>query len=183
MYIVPISFGLLMQRDCDPKILSYLLNNGLNANAVEPATGSGPLETALSFSNTACAKVLITHGADVNATTRDGASPLLRAVGYENMEMAKLLLTMHANPNVAMDNGVTPLILAATIRASNIALLLLKYGANPCAQNHQGMTASDVARDSNINGPGNQELAALLMCKSQATNESGGARSAEARNL
>lgn len=163
-YVVPISYGLLQNKNCDPKILLYLINHGLNVNAYEPAVGSGPLEATIDFSD-ACAKVLIKHGADVNAKSRDGYTPLLHAIASKNIAMVKLLLSKHADPNAATNDGITPLIFASIIKATDIAKLLLKYGANPCVSDHRGMTAASIASTPNVNGPGNKKLAMLVMCK------------------
>ena len=125
--------------------VTQLLNRGARLNALLPdgfpPTASyhrrtTPLHRAVWAKHTQVARLLLDHGADVNARDNADETPLQYAVwdgpGYERemVEIATFLLEHGANPNVyyKKDNE-TPLHRA--IRSANVELVrvLLKHGA------------------------------------------------------
>lgn len=59
-----------------------------------------PLHKAVSNGHTECARLLISHGADVNARSARDWTPLLLAAYISNTELCRLLLDNGADPNV-----------------------------------------------------------------------------------
>ena len=108
-------------------------------------------------------RLLVSRGADVNATLPDGSTALHSAmIGSRNSEIISLLLAKGADPNARDEDGNTPLhaigsespgnpgsatgyefVPGSTARAID---LLLKAGANLKSRNNQGQTPIDVHR-------------------------------------
>jgi ankyrin len=79
-------------------------------------------------------KVLLDHGANVNATLKgrtlrryhangspvlaEGTTPLIRAARYDNFDMAKLLVDHGADVNMAQKDGTTAIMIAAGVKYS-----------------------------------------------------------------
>jgi ankyrin repeat protein len=95
----------------------------------------------------ALAKLLLAHGAKIDATDRDGGTALFSAVQANNVDVAAFLLDAGANPNktrglgetgsdtAAVGTAYTPLMLAAyryiTLGDPSMTRLLLARGADP----------------------------------------------------
>jgi F-type H+-transporting ATPase subunit beta len=75
------------------------------------------------------ARLLLEHGAAVNATTGVGQTPLHHAALRKNREMARLLLEHSAAPNLADKAGRTPVDWAALKRSAPVVDLLVQHGA------------------------------------------------------
>ena len=58
-------------------------------------------------------RLLIAHGADVNAQSREGKSALMFACDEDNLEVVKILLEAGANVNFKNSDGETALNLAS----------------------------------------------------------------------
>jgi ankyrin repeat protein len=56
-----------------------------------------------------CAQVLVEHGAELNATDRDGITPMISAIINGHYDVAAFLAEHGANPNLADRTGRTPL--------------------------------------------------------------------------
>ena len=65
------------------------------------------------------ARLLLAHGADVNARTEDGETPLHICALYGFASMAKLLLANNADPNAKDHRGMSPLQLAMSCKRRN----------------------------------------------------------------
>jgi ankyrin repeat protein len=83
----------------DLATVEALLEHGANIGAKEPVRHQTALMWALGENNTDVAKLLIKHGADINATTTLGFTPLLFACRKGNYEIAKLLLDAEVEVN------------------------------------------------------------------------------------
>src|SRR4029078_3773837 len=98
-----------------------------------------PLMYAGVYSDTAMVKVLLEHGADVNAVNPNGATPLMRGAG--EFEKVELLLAGGAKVDAKSKMGRTPLIIAAATPGNvETVKLLLARGANVNDQDQFGDT-------------------------------------------
>lgn len=82
--------------------------------------------------NTETARVLLQHGAKINALDKYRQNALFTAVRHCNLEVAKLLLDWGIKTNAVDKNGYTPLMIAKlhTEQDDNIIKLLLSSGAS-----------------------------------------------------
>ena len=89
--------------------------------------------------------LLISAGANLNATDNQDDTPLLLACKKGMLEMATMFKDAGAAINVANKGGDTPLL--AAVAAGNLELvkLLVRAGANLAARNKGGMTALALA--------------------------------------
>jgi len=79
----------------------------------------------------ATARVMIAHGADINASGKYGETPLYRAAKTGAVEMALLLIEKGADINAATDNGWTPLKVSLMEGYQEISSALIDAGADP----------------------------------------------------
>ena len=95
----------------------------------------------------AMTKLLISHGADVNAATGDFKySPLHLAVFAENTQVADLLIASGAQIEATDKWGRTPLHCTATHQRLQTAELLLSKGAQVNLKDEKGRTPLACAR-------------------------------------
>ena len=87
---------------------------GTDVDAVDPATGSTPLNVAALLGQTGAAALLIDSGADVNARNSDGNTALHTAAFFGHTATVELLLEKGADANVQGQNLATPLDLVAS---------------------------------------------------------------------
>jgi len=73
-----------------------------------------PLMEAASAGHVDIVKLLISHGADVNAQSTSGNTPLMYACAGGHVECVKTLLAKNANVEDHNENGHTPLMEAAS---------------------------------------------------------------------
>jgi ankyrin repeat protein len=124
--------------------------------------GFVPLQLAAFFGNADTVEYLASHGADVNAISRNqtfarGVPILQSAVASRNLLTAKILLEHGANVNVINEQDGTPLFLAAFEGNTEMVKLLLAHGADRNLKTKDGQTPLDFARKE-----GYQEIVALL---------------------
>lgn len=121
--------------------------------------GFHPLHLAAYFGQPAVVRVLISRGAEVNATAANPSQvrPIHSAIAARQLESMRLLLEAGAHPNVQQEGGWTPLHSAAHQGNREAVELLLTYGANPAQQSDNGRTPADMAAEA-----GQQDLAAML---------------------
>ena len=84
------------------------------------ASSSGHLEIV---------KLLLSHGADVNAQSSSGNTPLMYACASGHAEVVRSLLEAGANVEDHNENGHTPLMEAASAGHVEVAKILLEFGA------------------------------------------------------
>ena len=118
-------------RQGDSKEVKRLLENGANVNAVEHGKFKAtltPLHIAVDTNNLECLRILIEHGANVNAKNRiiTGSYPLGTAV-YRSIEMMRLLLDNGAD----VDKSKALIATVGIGEMEIIEMLLSEYGANP----------------------------------------------------
>lgn len=88
-----------------------------------------PLMEAASAGHPDIVKLLISHGAEVNAQSSTGNTPLMYACSGGHEAVVRVLLDNAANVEDHNENGHTPLMEAASAGHVGVAKILLEYGA------------------------------------------------------
>ena len=83
------------------------------------------------------ARLLIEHGADTTAQSKDGTTPLHRASKRGHVDVARLLIEHGADATAQSNDGTTPLHHASKL---DVAWLLVDHGADATAQSNDGTT-------------------------------------------
>ena len=163
------------------------LRHGANVNGRSRSMEYTPLHFATEDLSVEMAKLLISHGADVNANAGSSVTPLHVAVDEKDdvygtignvhdamKNMVKLLLDNGADVNANGGGGWTPLHYAVFSNDPKIAELLLEHGADVGATTDEnergGETPLDVARRMGRLGWVNADMVAFL----EAAEESAG---------
>ncbi|HET9015577.1 MAG TPA: ankyrin repeat domain-containing protein [Thermomicrobiaceae bacterium] len=123
--------------DEDPSLTGALSDDGFTA-----------LHLAVFGGQEAAARVLIEHGADVNALSRAAFAavpPLGTAAFARSLPLARLLLDAGADVNGRGEGGFTALHAAAQHGDEALARLLLARGADPDATTDDGRRPCDLA--------------------------------------
>ena len=117
-------------------VASYLVEKGADVNLWDKEKWWSPLMSAASRLD--LVKLLVSHGADVNARNESGHTPLSRAVQGQRLEVVKYLMGEGADKdiNAADADGMTPLMWARR----DIAEYLLENGADVNARKNDGST-------------------------------------------
>ncbi len=111
-------------------ILERLLAAGADADGVSEE-GQTALMTAARNGKTDAVRVLIRHGAKVNAAeSYKGQTPLMFAAGEGNTAAAEMLVEFGADIRARSKAGFTPLLLAVRNDRIETAKFLLQHGAN-----------------------------------------------------
>lgn len=87
----------------NPEQLEFILNCGVNPNIGVYKNLLNPLMYAVSQNNINAAKILLEHGANVNAVTAANGTALRIAIYMKNVEMASLLIEYGADVNFITD--------------------------------------------------------------------------------
>ncbi len=113
----------------DAKTMERLVRQGADPNQRNDAGATALMWAALDLEKT---RVLIAHGADVNAQSQDFRTPLMIAAGRPGgAPIVKLLLARGANPNPTSNPGAesSPLLEAALAGDAESMQALLEHGA------------------------------------------------------
>lgn len=137
-------FGLALMIHMTPFILPY-------------PVAAGPIHVAVSAGNLEQTKRLMSAGAAVNETLKNGFTPLHVAAEKGFKDLASLLIAQGADINAQNNSGETPLHLAAKMGHRDLVGLLILQGANIHLTNNKGETARDYALKE-----GHMKLATLL---------------------
>ena len=129
------------------RVETVIVENPALVNAYAP-DGFQALGLAAFFGHTAIAQLLLEHGAEVNAPSRNGqrVMPLHSSVAGQHLALTKLLLEHGADVNATQEGGFTPLQGAAQNGQRKMVELLLKYGADKTVRSDGGQIALDIAR-------------------------------------
>jgi len=120
----PLGFAVFFGQ---PEAVKALLNAGADVNL--PSRESmkvTPLASAAAAKQTEIARMLIAHGANVNARAAGGHVPLHEAAANGNVELVKLLIEHGADVNAKTDDGKTSLDFANEHKRPEVAALLEK---------------------------------------------------------
>lgn len=93
----------------DLEALRQALADGADPNTKDPQSGSTLLATAALMGHTEVVSLLLKHGADVNAKSRDGGTPLHASAFLGRAETVKLLLEKGADTTLRNNMGGTPI--------------------------------------------------------------------------
>ena len=119
-------------------VVRLLLEHGADADIRRPYDGSTPLIWAGWRFETA--KLLIAHGADVNAMDKNGRTPLMTAASFGRAECVDLLLRHGADTRAVAANGYTILHATAAGGLAAFASALIRHGADVNARDAHGVT-------------------------------------------
>jgi ankyrin repeat protein len=91
------------------------------------------------------ARLLLEHGADVNARNEHGSAPLHGAAGAGRVDVVRVLLEHGANVGAENCEGKTPLHAAAENERVDVVRVLLEHGANAGTEDEEGRTPLQIA--------------------------------------
>ncbi len=89
----------------DVSVMKQVLAGGADPNTMDPQSGSTVLATAALMGHTEVVALLLEHGADVNAKSRDGGTALHTAAFLGRAETVKLLLDKGADTTLRNNIG------------------------------------------------------------------------------
>lgn len=117
--------------------------------------GYTPLHRACYSNELAIARLLILHGAKIDARTDLGWTPLHSAVKWSNADAAALVLEHGADVNAPSDGQQTPLHVAATVSncRETAMTLMLEPKCDATLLNNSNETAGDIARRTGLSYP------------------------------
>jgi len=116
------------------------LANDLSSVNAQQVDGMTALHWAAWHDQTAVAKFLIEHGANVRLPNRYGVQPLVLACSNGNRELVADLLNAKADVHIELAGGETPLHVASRTGSVACVQLLLRHGADPNCQERKGQT-------------------------------------------
>lgn len=123
-----------------------------NPGAAHSFSGDGwtPLHLAAGFGTPQSVDVLLQHGAQVDAVSKNPQrnQPLHAALALgRNAETVRLLLAHGADPNATQVGSFTPLFSAASAGRQDLVEMLIESGAHALHRSDLGKTAADFARE------------------------------------
>jgi ankyrin repeat protein len=122
------------------RVATFLLDHGAN---IEADSGQGyggtPLDGAAESGNKAMVELLLSRGANVNASSeKSGTTALQIAASKGYVALAEALLAHNADVNATGSDKRTPLHIAASAGHQDIIKLLLTHGANANSTDEYG---------------------------------------------
>lgn len=141
--------GIEKAFEADPDVVTAYSGDGWTA-----------LHLAAAFATPESVRFLITHGASVNAVSRNPQAnqPLHATLALgRNPEIITLLLEAGADPNARQAGGFTALFSAAAANRRDLAQILIESGADPSLGNDFDQTAASYAKQR-----GHEEMAVWL---------------------
>jgi Ankyrin repeats (many copies) len=102
--------------------------------------GHTPLHKACYEEDLECMRLLLEHGADVDARDGRNYAPLHLAAKYGRVEALRLLLQYNSDVNVKGPSNETPLYIASRSGLTEVVQVLLEHGADINAQTNRHWT-------------------------------------------
>jgi len=99
-----------------------------------------PLHLASRVGHIDVARLLIKHGANVAAQSKDWTTPLDEASEGGHVDVARLLIEHGVNVRAQNEDWKTPLHMASLVGCVDLPLLLIEHGADVAAQSGDGTT-------------------------------------------
>ncbi len=126
----------------DIERLTEILEAGADVNTTIVDTGKdlSVLQYACLHGHTQAVRLLLNHGAEMNARNGSGVTPLYVACECGHTELVEALLERGTDVNARDNFGATPLHLAGKTGNRNMIKLLLDHGADPNAREIHGQT-------------------------------------------
>lgn len=122
-------------------VVAQLLKNKVRVDA-RGYNLETPLYTAAQLGNVDIIKMLIDHGANIEARLmQNGRTPLYEATSEGHMKAVELLLQEGANIECKCEDGLTPLLEASRRGHEAVVQLLLQQGANTEVRTEEGHTS------------------------------------------
>lgn len=125
-------------------MVQFLLDSGANANVVDKKLKQTPLHVAASLGFIESAKLLIKHGANINAKDGVGQTPFMEAA-FSSPEIAFMLIDNSVDLKAAQEDGTTCLMWAVISKTPKLVSEVLKHRININALNDEGKSALDLA--------------------------------------
>jgi len=143
-----------------------LLESGADPSVQEKNGAQSALMWAVAEHHPKVTEELVSHKADVNATSKSGSTALMFAARGD-LESTRILLEAGADPNRKIpDWGGTALIIASTMGKTDVVAALLDKGADPNQRDNNGFTPLHSAmRDSDYGEDHSQRAAAAATAK------------------
>lgn len=135
---------MIAARTGNAKVVETLLASGASVGASVHKTGHSALMWAVGEGHHDSVRLLVAHGADVDARAKTGFTPLLFAARSGDIESATVLITAGADVNRTGSDGTHALPLAILYLQDQFALFLLEQGADLNGSLH-GVPALHVA--------------------------------------
>jgi uncharacterized protein len=99
----------------------YLIDKGADPNLSSKNSFTvAPIHSAVAGRDVEIAKLLLEHGANVNARQQKGITPILAAAHNGQIEMVKLLVKHGADPTLTSDDGKSVFEYAAESREASV---------------------------------------------------------------
>eukprot|EP00752_Nemacystus_decipiens_P016405 g14662.t1 len=120
-----------------------LLAAGADVTLRENMLDFSPLDVAATMGHADVVRLIVDHGIDVNAASRDGITALHAAASRNRLEVIDVLVAAGADVNaeqVGQGEGDTCLHMAASHAHTPSVLALLKYGARADKKNGRGQS-------------------------------------------
>jgi ankyrin repeat protein len=131
----------------DEKRIAQLVSAERTLASSYSPDGWTPLHLAAFFGNARVAKLVLEHGADVHARSRNGMDnqPIHAAAAGRKADVIAVLLEYGADVNARQHGGWTPLHAASQNGDGNLVRLLMTHGADPGARAANNQSAMDLA--------------------------------------
>jgi ankyrin repeat protein len=104
-----------------------------------------PLQVASREGFVELVRILLKHGADIEARDTDDLCPLVQAMSKDHVELTRVLLELGANVNAQDSKMRTPLFFASSWGKPAAAQVFLRHGADVNAKNDSHRTPLHVA--------------------------------------
>jgi ankyrin repeat protein len=118
----------VVHRNIDlSETILLLLDRGANIEATMGESAFTSLMIAAFMGNTTNIRILLDHGADIEAKNKFGETALMVAVKHGKIDSAKVLLEHGANPHAKNHQGCSPFMRAALNDKKDFIALFLNY--------------------------------------------------------